>query len=362
MNARKFTNDTKRKLLPFVYLLTLTGWGIYTLTHDYSWQALLLFVIGLLMVLRNYHLESERIDEKIASIAAHSVIGVVILDQDLRVDFANKSFSKLTGHTREQLNGANLQQYGFSCLNKAMTKLGAKANWKGEIKVTNRFGDHLTLDTHITHYKMGMGMSDRYVLRFRDISHRVRLENKLKNLAEKDPLTGCWNRRRFDKELARHASIADRYAVSNTALAIIDIEHFKQINDKHGHDVGDEVIKDLGNLMKAQCRETDIVARVGGEEFAIIMPETNTRNAFEAVYRLKEIIQSKSVLGITISGGITTINRSVEQSYRRADKALYRAKTLGRNRVCSSEDESIQQASAKAELGKKHSSHQCNVL
>ncbi|MEF1305359.1 GGDEF domain-containing protein, partial [Vibrio owensii] len=142
----------------------------------------------------------------------------------------------------------------------------------------------------------------------------------------------------------------------------IDIDHFKQINDKHGHDVGDEVIKDLGNLMKAQCRETDIVARVGGEEFAIIMPETNTRNAFEAIYRLKEIIQSKSVLGITISGGITTINGSVERSYRRADKALYRAKTLGRNRVCSSEDESIQQVSAKAELSEKHRSHQCNVL
>ncbi|EKO3783812.1 GGDEF domain-containing protein [Vibrio harveyi] len=362
MNARQFTNDNKRKLLPIVYLLTITGWGIYTLTYDYSWQALMLFAIGLLMVIRNYYLESERIDEKIASIAAHSVIGVVILDQYLRVDYVNKSFLRLTGYTSEQLNGENLKQFGFRPLNEALTKLGAKANWKGEIKVTNRFGDHLTLDTHITHYKMGMGMSDRYVLSFRDISHRVRLENKLKNLAEKDPLTGCWNRRRFDKELARHASIADRYAVSNTALAIIDIDHFKQINDKHGHDVGDEVIKDLGNLMKAQCRETDIVARVGGEEFAIIMPETNTRNAFEAIYRLKEIIQSKSVLGITISGGITTINRSVEQSYRRADKALYRAKTLGRNRVCSSEDESIQQASAKAELGKKHSSHQCNVL
>ncbi|MFZ3512782.1 sensor domain-containing diguanylate cyclase [Vibrio harveyi] len=341
MNARQFTNDNKRKLLPIVYLLTITGWGIYTLTYDYSWQALMLFAIGLLMVIRNYYLESERIDEKIASIAAHSVIGVVILDQYLRVDYVNKSFLRLTGYTSEQLNGENLKQFGFRPLNEALTKLGAKANWKGEIKVTNRFGDHLTLDTHITHYKMGMGMSDRYVLSFRDISHRVRLENKLKNLAEKDPLTGCWNRRRFDKELARHASIADRYAVSNTALAIIDIDHFKQINDKHGHDVGDEVIKDLGNLMKAQCRETDIVARVGGEEFAIIMPETNTRNAFEAIYRLKEIIQSKSVLGITISGGITTINRSVEQSYRRADKALYQAKTLGRNRVCGAKGEPL---------------------
>ncbi|WP_154202781.1 sensor domain-containing diguanylate cyclase [Vibrio harveyi] len=341
MNARQFTNDNKRKLLPIVYLLTITGWGIYTLTYDYSWQALMLFAIGLLMVIRNYYLESERIDEKIASIAAHSVIGVVILDQYLRVDYVNKSFLRLTGYTSEQLNGENLKQFGFRPLNEALTKLGAKADWKGEIKVTNRFGDHLTLDTHITHYKMGMGMSDRYVLSFRDISHRVRLENKLKNLAEKDPLTGCWNRRRFDKELARHASIADRYAVSNTALAIIDIDHFKQINDKHGHDVGDEVIKDLGNLMKAQCRETDIVARVGGEEFAIIMPETNTRNAFEAIYRLKEIIQSKSVLGITISGGITTINRSVEQSYRRADKALYQAKTLGRNRVCGAKGEPL---------------------
>ncbi len=293
------------------------------------------------MVLRNYHLESERIDEKIASIAAHSVIGVVILDQDLRVDFANKSFSKLTGYTREQLNGENLQQYGFSCLNKAMMKLGAKANWKGEIKVTNRFGDHLTLDTHITHYKMGMGMSDRYVLSFRDISHRVRLENKLKSLAEKDPLTGCWNRRRFDEELARYANIAGRYGFSNATLAIIDIDHFKQINDQHGHDVGDVVLKDLARLMKSECRETDIVARVGGEEFAIIMPETNTRNAFEAIYRLKEIIQSKSVLGITVSGGITAINRSVEQTYRRADRALYQAKTLGRNRVCGAKGEPL---------------------
>lgn len=342
MNARKFTNDTKRKLLPFVYLLTLTGWGIYTLTHDYSWQALLLFVIGLLMVLRNYHLESERIDEKIASIAAHSVIGVVILNQNLRVDFANKSFSKLTGHTAKQLNGEDLQKYGFSCLNDAIAKLGAKANWKGEIKVTNRFGDHLTLDTHITHYEMGMGMSDRYVLSFRDISHRVRLENKLKNLAEKDPLTGCWNRRRFDKELARHASIADRYAVSNTTLAIIDIDHFKKINDQYGHDVGDEVLKELGSLMQEQSRETDIIARVGGEEFAIIMPETTTRNAFEAIYRLKEIIHSRSTLGITVSSGITLINRSVEQSYRRADQALYRAKTLGRNRVCNCDDQANQ--------------------
>ncbi|MFZ3429131.1 PAS domain-containing protein [Vibrio harveyi] len=102
MNARQFTNDNKRKLLPIVYLLTITGWGIYTLTYDYSWQALMLFAIGLLMVIRNYYLESERIDEKIASIAAHSVIGVVILDQYLRVDYVNKSFLRLTGYTSEQ--------------------------------------------------------------------------------------------------------------------------------------------------------------------------------------------------------------------------------------------------------------------
>ncbi|MFZ3466241.1 sensor domain-containing diguanylate cyclase [Vibrio harveyi] len=341
MNARQFTNDNKRKLLPIVYLLTITGWGIYTLTYDYSWQALMLFAIGLLMVIRNYYLESERIDEKIASIAAHSVIGVVILDQHLRVDYVNKSFLRLTGYTSEQLNGENLKQFGFRPLNEALTKLGAKANWKDEIKVTNRFGDHLTLDVHITHYKVGVGTRDRYVVSFRDVSHRARLESKLKNLAEKDPLTACWNRRRFDEELARYANIAGRYGFSNATLAIIDIDHFKQINDQHGHDVGDVVLKDLARLMKSECRETDIVARVGGEEFAIIMPETNTRNAFEAIYRLKEIIQSKSVLGITVSGGITAINRSVEQTYRRADKALYQAKNLGRNRVCGAKGEPL---------------------
>ncbi|MFN1598490.1 sensor domain-containing diguanylate cyclase [Vibrio harveyi] len=341
MNARQFTNDNKRKLLPIVYLLTITGWGIYTLTYDYSWQALMLFAIGLLMVIRNYYLESERIDEKIASIAAHSVIGVVILDQYLRVDYVNKSFLRLTGYTSEQLNGENLKQFGFRPLNEALTNLGAKANWKDEIKVTNRFGDHLTLDVHITHYKVGVGTRDCYVVSFRDVSHRARLESKLKSLAEKDPLTACWNRRRFDEELARYANIAGRYGFSNATLAIIDIDHFKQINDQHGHDVGDVVLKDLARLMKSECRETDIVARVGGEEFAIIMPETNTRNAFEAIYRLKETVQSKSVLGITISGGITTINRSVEQSYRRADKALYQAKTLGRNRVCGAKGEPL---------------------
>ncbi|MHA2709458.1 GGDEF domain-containing protein [Vibrio owensii] len=139
------------------------------------------------------------------------------------------------------------------------------------------------------------------------------MERELKQLAEKDPLTSCWNRRRFDTELKRFANIADRYGVSNATLAIIDIDHFKQINDRHGHDVGDE-------------------------EFAIIMPETNIQNAFEAIHRLREIIQERSAHSITVSTGLATISRSVEQSYRFADRALYRAKDQGRNCVCCLED------------------------
>ncbi|HDM8231807.1 GGDEF domain-containing protein [Vibrio campbellii] len=338
MNAKKFSNDTKRKLISLIYLAIMVAWGIYTLTHDYNWQALLLFLMGLLLVMRNYHLENKHLDSKIAGIAAHSVTGIVILNKNLCIDFSNRNFSKLIGYTSEQLKSQSIERYDLNGFKEALLALETQEYWKGEIKVTNRFGDHLTLDTQITHYQLGLALADRYVISFRDISHRVRLERELKQLAEKDPLTSCWNRRRFDTELKRFANIADRYGVSNATLAIIDIDHFKQINDRHGHDVGDEVLKDLGELMKSESRETDIVARVGGEEFAIIMPETNIQNAFEAIHRLREIIQERSAHSITVSTGLATISRSVEQSYRFADRALYRAKDQGRNCVCCLED------------------------
>ena len=177
--------------------------------------------------------------------------------------------------------------------------------------------------------------NNKYVVTFTDISRRKILERRLRMLVETDSLTGCWNRRRFDNDLKHYSNLAERYGYTHSCLALIDLDHFKAINDNHGHDQGDSALKEVAELLRNNCRDTDIVARVGGEEFAILMPETDLPEAFEAMYRLKEVIAKGTTLNLTVSCGVSEIQAQAEATYRSADKALYRAKGNGRNRVCS---------------------------
>jgi diguanylate cyclase (GGDEF)-like protein len=158
--------------------------------------------------------------------------------------------------------------------------------------------------------------------------------------AREDALTGLANRRAFDETVSREFRRARRTGTP-LCLAMLDIDHFKRINDSFSHAAGDEVIVRLAQLMRGQCRDIDVLARWGGEEFALLMPQTRLEDAARVCERLREAFAQEPFdnlqagLRITVSIGLASEEglESHEALLVRADAALYRAKRGGRNQV-----------------------------
>ncbi len=175
----------------------------------------------------------------------------------------------------------------------------------------------------------------------RDISERKRMENKLRDLAITDPLTGARNRRYFLDRGKEELSRSLRYQTP-LCLLLMDADHFKKINDSHGHDAGDEVLKLLTHKARKVLRTTDLFARFGGEEFAALLMQTGEQEALLTAERLRAAIAAMPLplIGedffVTVSIGVASFDArvgSLEELIRRADQAMYQAKNAGRNRV-----------------------------
>jgi diguanylate cyclase (GGDEF)-like protein len=146
-----------------------------------------------------------------------------------------------------------------------------------------------------------------------------------------------YNRGKLDTELSEELARADRYKRPFTIL-LLDIDYFKLINDNHGHQVGDEVLKDIASIIRNQIRTTDTAGRWGGEEFLILCPETSLEGGKALAEKIRKAIEAHQYTidgGITTSLGVTEYNDrdSMETLVKRADKALYEAKETGRNRT-----------------------------
>jgi diguanylate cyclase (GGDEF)-like protein len=165
-----------------------------------------------------------------------------------------------------------------------------------------------------------------------------------------DPLTGVSNRRALDDTLESQLAMLHRYEQSFSVL-IIDIDHFKQINDEQGHLYGDRMLKTVAKLLAETVRETDMVARYGGEEFVIVMPQTPLEGAIIFSDRLRQRIEQD--LPLTVSGGVTmTMEGDDSQTLlARADAALYGAKAAGRNRLFCHTGQAIEAATVVQEEG-----------
>ena len=187
------------------------------------------------------------------------------------------------------------------------------------------------------------------------IRKQVREESKLRAMTESlsarsvtlehaaltDGLTGMQNRRYFDDALREYLEEFRRIG-KPVGLLVLDLDHFKSVNDTHGHDVGDEVLRVVAGCLREFTRYHDVVARLGGEEFAVVAPNMDTDMLIKLAERIRKAIASLSVttgnvrLRVTTSVGIAIWDgkENAEQFYRRADRMLYEAKRLGRNRVC----------------------------
>ena len=163
-------------------------------------------------------------------------------------------------------------------------------------------------------------------------------EEKIRELMLTDPLTGVSNRRHLEEQLASEFDHLNRYR-TNLTLVITDIDHFKNINDTYGHDVGDHVLKAFAKNLKSQLRNVDFVARIGGEEFLMILPETKVDGAVRLVERIRQSFSEHNIPGlkdaVTASFGIAeAINGETgHECMKRADMALYQSKDSGRDRL-----------------------------
>jgi diguanylate cyclase (GGDEF)-like protein/PAS domain S-box-containing protein len=174
-----------------------------------------------------------------------------------------------------------------------------------------------------------------------DVTKRIELEHKMKHLATTDALTGVNNRHQFFSLATKELQRSKRYAHPLTVL-MLDIDYFKSINDNFGHHAGDIVLKMLAAAAVAVLRATDIFGRLGGEEFAAILPETGLRVGYEVAERLRsefeklQVLVGKVKITFTVSIGVTQVrsqDKNIEEVLNRADEALYKAKRMGRNQV-----------------------------
>ena len=182
-----------------------------------------------------------------------------------------------------------------------------------------------------------------YCLIIRDISDKRDVSESLRKATYCDHLTGLSNRRAFF-EAASLELVRRQRAPRPVSLIMLDADHFKAINDEHGHPAGDAVLRQLAASIKSVCRQVDVLARVGGEEFAAILPSVNLADAMAVAERLRAHVQMASTLyegrtiSCTVSIGVATMDDTltgVDDLIKRADQALYAAKRLGRNHVAS---------------------------
>lgn len=205
----------------------------------------------------------------------------------------------------------------------------------GTLCVIDRVPRHLTEQQKLLMEDLAALVVDEMELR--------RVNALLTQLATTDSLSGLWNRRAFFALAEGEHQRAMRYRRPLSAL-MIDIDHFKGINDQYGHDLGDKVIVQIARVCEAQKRNADIAARVGGEEFVVLMPETDLAGACEFAERLRQAIARErlhydgAAIGVTVSIGAAEANEqaTIDDLLKHADLCLYKAKHDGRDRVSTS--------------------------
>lgn len=172
----------------------------------------------------------------------------------------------------------------------------------------------------------------------RELKHN---EATIRELARTDPLTGVSNRRRLDEALAVEVERSQHYHHS-LCLLMTDLDHFRDVNDHHGHALGDEALKRFALLLREHCRQSDLIARLGGEAFGILLPDASLENAVACAERIRRQLESQPLVRqvgrVTASFGVAMLGQDEESRdlMRRADQALYRSKKEGRNRITQS--------------------------
>ncbi len=263
----------------------------------------------------------------------------------------NEALSKLTGYPAERLLTMDLQALVHpddrvtATATTRRLAIGKEDTAQNEQRLVDALGRSVWVLLSTSLVRDEHGRATHSILQVQDLSERKRYEGQLQHLADHDPLTGVFNRRRFEEELGRELADARRHNRGGAVLAL-DLDHFKYINDSLGHSLGDELIARVSGLIQERVRETDLVARLGGDEFAVILREADEEQAMAVADQLLNTIRAGAVVtglhgqvSTTASIGIALFtgdleNLTEEDLLAEADIAMYDAKEAGRDRSC----------------------------
>lgn len=289
---------------------------------------------------------------RVISAAFETQDAIMITDRDAKILRVNQSFQKITGYTATEVLGKNprfLQsgQHTMEFYREMWGELLARGKWTGEIWDKRKNGEIYPSYLTITAVPDDSGLASHYVSVFRDVSDAKRSEEEIRNLAFYDHLTELPNRRLLTEKFHAALLSSDR-SEQYGALLFLDLDRFKSLNDAQGHRVGDLMLVEVARRLARSVREVDTVARLGGDEFIVLL-ENLSEDATEAVahanavadkirQNLSEPYQLNSCEHCTTpSIGVTLFyaqELSMDELFRRADTAMYRAKASGRNAVC----------------------------
>ncbi|OIP16080.1 MAG: hypothetical protein AUK51_11620 [Comamonadaceae bacterium CG2_30_59_20] len=283
-----------------------------------------------------------------ASVFAHTREGITITDTQGTILDVNDAFTEITGYSREDIIGLNPRILSSGRHEAAFYKamwdaLTARGHWSGEIWNRNKNGEVIAELLTISAIRDGHGTTQQYVGLFSDITERKAHESQLEHLAHFDALTNLPNRVLLADRL--HQAIAQtQRRQQHLAVAYLDLDGFKAINDRHGHKTGDQLLITLARRLKEALREVDTVARVGGDEFVAVLADLEGPTA--SVPLINRMLAAAALpvqvgnlsLQVSASLGVTYYPQAqdtdAEQLLRQADQAMYRAKVAGKNRYC----------------------------
>ncbi|WP_018648978.1 MULTISPECIES: PAS domain S-box protein [unclassified Thioalkalivibrio] len=295
-------------------------------------------------ITEQYHLEQE---QRLLAATFESSQAIFITDVEGTIQRVNATFTQLTGYTEEEAVGANPRilnsgRQDRDFYQEMFRTVRETGHWQGEIWNRRKNGEIFPLHEVVTAIHDDQGEIEYYIAMFHDITRQKELEAALEHQAFYDPLTDAANRGYFETLLDQEARRAQRYA-HPCSLLLLDIDHFKRINDTFGHEVGDEVLRFLVHALKGRLREADVLGRWGGEEFVVLLPGTDAERGQHVAEQLREQVTATAfpcVGLVTISLGVAECRpgESIRDWVKRADEAMYVAKKGGRNRVVRLDD------------------------
>lgn len=308
------------------------------------WLELLTVLSVALLLTLTFTVGQRAVDAAVAAemVVAHTKNAVVAVDRWGRIVAVNQAFEQLVGRDRRQLVGRPYSQACGRLYPLPAVLAGGQPRVGEEIAVAGAQGEERYLLADALPWRDPQGEVAGGMLVLRDITARKRAEAVLEELAARDSLTGLFNQRYFTQRLEEEVAEA-RERGSTLALLLLDVDFFKLYNDTWGHPRGDEVLREVAAVLSRSVRRGDVVARYGGDEFAVILPGADRATAAEVARRIREVVEDTPFYGrevlpegrLTVSVGLACFPEAASPAelLRQADEAMYEAKWTTHTRV-----------------------------